>query len=69
MASTDPIPFNRASFVGGETENVIEAIRGGHISGDGLFTRKCHELLQEALGAKRALSSARTSSSRGTGSG
>ena len=48
------IPFNRASFVGGESENVIEAIRGGHISGDGPFTRKCHELLQEVLGVERA---------------
>jgi dTDP-4-amino-4,6-dideoxygalactose transaminase len=53
--STDMIPFNRASFVGGETENVIEAIRRGHISGDGPFTAKCHELLQEVVGVKRAL--------------
>ena len=38
------IPFNRASFVGQELDYVAEAVRGGHISGDGIYTRKCQTL-------------------------
>jgi dTDP-4-amino-4,6-dideoxygalactose transaminase len=49
------IPFNRASFAGGELEYVREAVEAGHISGDGTFTRRCEELLEEALGVPRVL--------------
>lgn len=55
---TDPairIPFNRPSLVGREIEYVTQAIANGHISGDGAFTRRCHALLEEALGVEKAL--------------
>lgn len=52
---TRPIPFNRPSVVGSELTYVDEAIRGGHYAGDGPFTRRCHALLEEALGVSRAL--------------
>jgi len=49
------IPFNRPSLAGWELKYIAEAIRHGHISGDGVFTRKCHRALERALGVPRAL--------------
>jgi dTDP-4-amino-4,6-dideoxygalactose transaminase len=49
------IPFNRPSFVGDELDRMAAAMTGGHISGDGRFTRACHELLERELGVARAL--------------
>ena len=49
------IPFNKASLEGAEIENVLKAFGDMHIAGDGSFTRKCHELLQQAVGAPKAL--------------
>ena len=49
------IPFNRPSLVGKEMEYVAQAIAKGHISGDGEFTKRCHRLLEESLGVKKAL--------------
>jgi len=53
--STIPIPFNRASLVGNEFRYIHQALENGHISGDGGFTRKCHELLEGELGVRKAL--------------
>ena len=49
------IPFNRPALAGPELEYIAEAIRSGHASGDGCYTRKCQTLLEQALGAPRAL--------------
>ncbi|MBI5118122.1 dTDP-4-amino-4,6-dideoxygalactose transaminase [Candidatus Poribacteria bacterium] len=49
------IPFNRAFVVGTELDCVRQALANSHISGDGPFTRKCHALLEELLGARKAL--------------
>ena len=49
------IPFNRASLVGRELRYMTEALRKGHISGDGAFSRRCEELLAGALGAHKVL--------------
>jgi dTDP-4-amino-4,6-dideoxygalactose transaminase len=49
------IPFNKASIEGAEIENVLKAFGEMHIAGDGSFTRRCHELLQQAIGAPKAL--------------
>ncbi len=49
------IPFNKPSFAGNEGRYITEAIERGHISGDGHFTRACHELLEKALGVHKAL--------------
>jgi dTDP-4-amino-4,6-dideoxygalactose transaminase len=49
------IPFNRPSFEGRETEYIAAAIASGHISGDGTFSKRCHELLESRLGVAKAL--------------
>jgi len=52
---TISIPFNRPCLSGNEYKYIAEAIANGHASGDGPFTRRCHELLQRELGVPRAL--------------
>jgi dTDP-4-amino-4,6-dideoxygalactose transaminase len=49
------IPFNRASVWGDEIKYVLDSISRGHISGDGTYTKKCHQLLEEMLGISKAL--------------
>jgi dTDP-4-amino-4,6-dideoxygalactose transaminase len=49
------IPFNRPCLVGNEYRYIAEAIANGHASGDGPFTRKCHELLEKELAGPRVL--------------
>ncbi|HEV7220805.1 MAG TPA: dTDP-4-amino-4,6-dideoxygalactose transaminase [Terriglobales bacterium] len=49
------IPFNRPCLAGSEYKYIAEAIAGGHASGDGPFTRKCHEILEKELGAAKVL--------------
>ena len=49
------IPFNRPFVVGGEFEYLRQAIEKLHISGDGMFTKKCHEFLEQSLGIPKAL--------------
>lgn len=49
------IPFNRASLLGHELDFVRQAVDNGHIAGDGPFTKRCEQLLEEGLGAARVL--------------
>jgi dTDP-4-amino-4,6-dideoxygalactose transaminase len=49
------IPFNRPCFVGNEVAYMAEAVRNGHISGDGPFTRKCSDTLEAELGVGKVL--------------
>lgn len=49
------IPFNRPCLAGNEYQYIAEAIALGHASGDGPFTRKCHELLEKELAVPRVL--------------
>lgn len=49
------IPFNRPTIVGKELYFISQAILNGHSSGDGGFTRKCHQLLETSLGVPKAL--------------
>jgi dTDP-4-amino-4,6-dideoxygalactose transaminase len=49
------VDFNNPVPVGNEVEYVTQAIYSGHISGDGPFTKKCHALLEQELGVKKAL--------------
>jgi dTDP-4-amino-4,6-dideoxygalactose transaminase len=53
--STYRIPFNKPCFVGDEFRYMAEAMEQGHISGDGAFTKKCHALLEQIMGAPKAL--------------
>lgn len=49
------IPFNRPMVAGKEFEYMAEALGAGHISGDGIFTKRCNEILRELIGAEAAL--------------
>lgn len=48
-------PFNRPCQTGKEFIYMQEAIENMHISGDGMFTKKCHELLEQNLKIPKAL--------------
>jgi len=49
------IPFNKPKLVGTELGYIQDAIQGGHISGDGPYTRKCEALLEKELDNTRVL--------------
>jgi dTDP-4-amino-4,6-dideoxygalactose transaminase len=49
------IPFNRPFFSGKEFDFIQEAIANWQLSGDGMFTKKCHALLEKELGVPKAL--------------
>lgn len=55
------IEFNVPPYIGKEKEYVSEAIDSGHICGDGGFTRRCRENLEERLGKKVLLTTSCTS--------
>lgn len=49
------INFNEAPFLGNELEYITDAINLKHISGDGKYTKLCHQLLEEHTGTQKAL--------------
>ena len=49
------IPFNKPYMTGRELWYIAQAHTNGHLSGDGMFTKKCHEWLEAKTGAKKAL--------------
>jgi dTDP-4-amino-4,6-dideoxygalactose transaminase len=49
------IPFNRPTQSPNDARNIQEALQRNHLSGDGPFTRRCHELLEETHGLPKAL--------------
>lgn len=49
------IPFNRPSLTGNEFGYMADAIAHGQIAGDGIYTKKCHALLQQSLGVPKVL--------------
>jgi dTDP-4-amino-4,6-dideoxygalactose transaminase len=49
------IPFNKPFLTGKETQYIEEAVKSGKISGNGIFTQKCHEFFQERYGFKKCL--------------
>jgi dTDP-4-amino-4,6-dideoxygalactose transaminase len=53
--TTFDIPFNRPAVVGDEMAYMQDALARGRISGDGEYTRRCHALLQQQLGAAKVL--------------
>jgi dTDP-4-amino-4,6-dideoxygalactose transaminase len=50
-----PISFNRSTLQGRELEYIFQTISIGQIAGDQMFSKKCHALLEQSLGVKRAL--------------
>ena len=49
------IPFNKPFLIGNETKYIEQAVRSGKISGDGIFTKKCHSYFEKKYGFKKAL--------------
>jgi dTDP-4-amino-4,6-dideoxygalactose transaminase len=49
------ITFNKPYFTGIETQYIEEAVRSMKISGDGMFTKKCHQFLESKYGFKKCL--------------
>lgn len=49
------IPFNKPALIGPELDYIADAVRSGHISGDGKYTKLCHQQLETWLGVKKAL--------------
>lgn len=49
------IPFNKPYFTGRETEYIREAVASGKISGDGIFTQKCHRFFEQRYGFDKTL--------------
>lgn len=49
------VDFNIPYIAKHELEFIVEAIHSSHISGDGPFTKKCHQLLEDRFGVRKAL--------------
>lgn len=49
------IPFNKPYLHGRELVYIAQAVASGKISGDGLFTKKCHAFFEERYGFAKAL--------------
>ena len=49
------IAFNKPYFTGKETDYIREAVMSAKISGDGMFTKKCHEFFEKKYGFKKVL--------------
>ena len=54
-ASSHPsVPYNKPYLTGKEFTYIEEAFRNKQLSGNGLFTQKCHKWLEENTGGKKA---------------
>jgi dTDP-4-amino-4,6-dideoxygalactose transaminase len=49
------IPFNKPYFFGNETAYILQAVGSGKISGNGEFTRKCHDYFENTYGFNKVL--------------
>lgn len=49
------IPFNKPYLHGRELVYIAQSVASGKISGDGIFTKKCHEYFERRYGFKKAL--------------
>lgn len=49
------IPFNKPFLTGHETKYIEQAVASGKISGDGMFTKKCHDFFEKKYGFKKCL--------------
>jgi len=54
MESSVKIPFNKPYLHGRELVYIAEAVASGKISGDGIFTNKCHDFFQKKYGFSKA---------------
>lgn len=49
------IPFNKPHLTGKETEYIRLAVESGKISGDGIYTKKCHQFFETEFNFKKVL--------------
>lgn len=49
------IPFNKPYLTGKEVHYIYQAVSSGKISGDGIFTKKCHQYFEERFGFEKCL--------------
>ena len=49
------IRFNKPYMTGRELEYIAQAHADGHLSGDGIFTKRCHTWLEDRLECRKAL--------------
>lgn len=49
------IPFNKPYMTGKELWNIAQAHTAAHLSGDGIFTKRCNQWLEQKIGCKKAL--------------
>src|SRR6056297_2510839 len=47
------IPFNKPYLAGNEMDYIKQAVESGHLSGNGVFTKKCHTFFEERYGFKK----------------
>lgn len=55
MENMNQIPFNKPFIIGKELDYIAQAVMKGHLSGDGSFTLKCHNWIEQHYGVDRAL--------------
>jgi dTDP-4-amino-4,6-dideoxygalactose transaminase len=51
----EAIPFNRPYATGREIDYLAEVQRSHHLSGDGIFTKRCHQWIEQQTGCAKAL--------------
>jgi dTDP-4-amino-4,6-dideoxygalactose transaminase len=44
------IPFNKPYLTGKEAHYLYQAVYSGHISGNGVYTKKCHSFFEDKWG-------------------
>jgi dTDP-4-amino-4,6-dideoxygalactose transaminase len=49
------VPFNKPYLTGKEGHYIYQAVLSGKISGDGIFTKRCHAFFKERFGFKKCL--------------
>lgn len=49
------IPFNKPYLCGNELHYISQAVNSGKISGNGMFTKKCHAFFEQQYGFKKTL--------------
>jgi dTDP-4-amino-4,6-dideoxygalactose transaminase len=49
------IPFNKPFLTGKENQYIFQAVASGKISGDGIFTKQCHDFFEKKYGFKKCL--------------
>jgi dTDP-4-amino-4,6-dideoxygalactose transaminase len=49
------VPFNKPFLTGNETKYIEDAVKSMKISGDGVYTKKCHDFFEQKYGFKKCL--------------